>query len=94
MRVVLPTLWSRRRIAGAEAHQMNRAPLATRQPTQCELRFQSLFDAGRFYAFPCDAAGNVDMDSLSDMARQNYLYARTAIGLEFSYPAVVIRAEH
>ena len=56
---------------------MNRHPFVADQPTHCELRFQSLVDAGRFYAFPCDATGNVDMDSLSDRARENYLYART-----------------
>jgi len=53
-----------------------------------ELRFQSLFDEGRAYAFPCDAAGHVDMDALSDRARQNYLYARAVVGRELAVPAV------
>jgi hypothetical protein len=53
-----------------------------------ELRFQSLFDEGRAYAFPCDAAGRVDLDSLSGHARLNYFYARTVIGREFAMPAV------
>ena len=53
-----------------------------------ELRFQSLFNGGRAYVFPCDATGHVDMDALSAMARENYLYARTVIGREFSFPAV------
>jgi hypothetical protein len=53
-----------------------------------ELRFQSLFDAGRAYAFECDAAGHVDLDALSARAKLNYLYARTAIGREFSCPEV------
>jgi len=35
-----------------------------------ELRFQSLFNAGRGLAFPCDAEGHVDLDGLSDMARK------------------------
>jgi hypothetical protein len=73
---------------------MSRHPLIASQPIHCELRFQSLFDADRFYAFPCDAVGNVDMDSLSDTARQNYFYARAVIGREFSHPAVVIAAGH
>jgi len=73
---------------------MKPSPLITCQPAHCELRFQSLFDAGRFYAFPCDARGNVDMDSLSDKARENYLYARAVIGREFSYPAVTVSAGH
>ena len=53
-----------------------------------ELRFRSLFDEGRDYAFPCDAKGHVDMDGMSDRARLNYLYARTVIGREVSMPAV------
>jgi hypothetical protein len=53
-----------------------------------ELRFRSLFDDGRGYAFPCDAQGHVDMDALSERARNNYLYARTVVGREFSMPAV------
>jgi hypothetical protein len=52
------------------------------------LRFESLFDAGRAYAFPCDADGRVDMDSLSDRARNSYFYARTVVGREFSMPKV------
>jgi len=53
-----------------------------------ELRFRSLFDQGRGYSFPCDAAGHVDIDALSDRARSNYFFARTVIGREFSVPAV------
>ncbi|HEX6703771.1 MAG TPA: hypothetical protein VF169_03340 [Albitalea sp.] len=60
----------------------------TQQQAGYELRFQSLFDEGRGYAFPCDAQGHVDMDALSDRARLNYLYARTVIGREFAMPAV------
>ena len=51
----------------------------------------SLVEAGRACAFPCDAAGHVDMDALSDTARENYLYARTVVGREFSIPAVISR---
>lgn len=53
-----------------------------------ELRFQSLFDEGRGYAFPCDADGRVDLDTLSATLRTNYLFARTLIGRDFSMPAV------
>jgi hypothetical protein len=56
-----------------------------------ELRFQSLFDAGRAYAFPCDAKGHVDMDRLSDRALTNYLYARTVVGREVLTPSVQVR---
>ncbi len=53
-----------------------------------ELRFQSLFDSGRGYAFPCDPQGEVDLDQLSDRARTNYLYARAMVGKELAVPAV------
>ena len=56
--------------------------------TRFELRFQSLFDSGRGYAFPCDPKGQVDLDQLSDRARNNYLYARAMVGRELSVPAV------
>ena len=53
-----------------------------------ELRFHSLYKPGRGYAFPCDAAGRVDLDGLSDRERDNYLFARALVGGEFSLPAV------
>lgn len=53
-----------------------------------ELRFQSLFHEGRGYAFPCDAAGHVDLDAMSETLRTSYLFARTLIGRDFSVPAV------
>jgi hypothetical protein len=55
---------------------------------QFQLRFQSLFDPGRGYAFPCDGRGQVDLDQLSDKARINYLYARAMVGRELAVPAV------
>jgi hypothetical protein len=39
-------------------------------------------------SFPCDEQGHVAMDSLSDRARENYLYARAVIGREYAYPLV------
>jgi hypothetical protein len=53
-----------------------------------ELRFLSLFDSGRGYAFPCDPRGQVDLDQLSDRSRTNYLYARAVVGRELAVPAV------
>ncbi|WP_310738607.1 hypothetical protein [Ideonella alba] len=53
-----------------------------------ELRFQSLFHQGRAMAFPCDAEGHVDLDALSERARENYLYARAVVGREYAVPAV------
>ena len=56
--------------------------------THYELRFQSLFDSGRGYAFPCDPHGEVDLDHLTERARNNYFYARAMVGRELSVPAV------
>lgn len=68
---------------------MNTSPMTSQQRrAHYELRFRSLFNEGRGYAFPCDSAGSVDIDALSAKARLNYLYARTLIGREFFTPAV------
>lgn len=67
---------------------MNACHDTRRATSGFELRFQSLFNEGRALAFPCDAAGHVDLDALSERARSNYYYARTVIGREFALPAV------
>lgn len=54
-----------------------------------ELRFESLFQAGRALAFPCDAQGGVRLDALSERARQNYLFARAVVGREYASPIVL-----
>jgi hypothetical protein len=59
-----------------------------------ELRFQSLFNQGRGLAFPCDAKGQVDMDAMTDRARNNYLCARTLIGREWATPRLQPAAAH
>jgi hypothetical protein len=56
--------------------------------TRYELRFRSLFNEGRAYAFACDAQGHVDLDSLGARELNSYLYARTFVGREFSMPSV------
>jgi hypothetical protein len=56
-----------------------------------ELRFASLFQEGRGLAFPCDAGGRVNLDSLSQRALNNYLFARVAMGREFAAPQVIPR---
>jgi hypothetical protein len=53
-----------------------------------ELRFDALFAFGRGFSFPCDAAGHVDLDALSDGARNNYLFARATIGRDLAWPRV------
>lgn len=54
-----------------------------------QIRFESLFNAGRALIFPCDAQGHVALDELSDSARHNYLYARAVVGREFAAPTVL-----
>ena len=68
---------------------MNTAPMPLTLSVGYELRFQSLFNEGRALAFPCDSQGRVELDSLSDRARENYLYARAVVGREFATPAVL-----
>lgn len=53
-----------------------------------QLRFRSLFNAGRGFAFPCDPSGQVDLDRMSERARNNYLSVRAMVGRELSVPAV------
>lgn len=57
-------------------------------PSHYELRFQSLFDSGRGFSFPCDSQGQVDLEALGERARESYLYARAVVGRELAVPAV------
>jgi hypothetical protein len=57
-------------------------------PGRFELRFQSLFHAGKALAFPCDARGDVLLDTLSAKAMENYLFARAVVGHEYANPVV------
>lgn len=59
-----------------------------------ELRFHSLFDPGRSFCFPCDSEGHVDLNVLSDQARNNYLYSRAAVGHDLAAPTVQACADH
>ena len=61
---------------------------------QFQLRFQSLFQQGRGFAFPCDSRGQVDLDHMSERARNNYFYARAMIGRELTVPAIETVALH
>jgi hypothetical protein len=58
-----------------------------------ELRFRYLFD-GRGLSFPCDPSGRVDLDALSECARNNYLFARAVVGRDFALPEVVACDAH
>ena len=55
-----------------------------------ELRYRSLSPYRCGFAFPCDANGRVDLDLLSDTARENYLYARAVVGRDLLHPQVLL----
>jgi hypothetical protein len=78
-------------LASAKEPAMNVTVTAT---ATFELRFQSLFDAGRALAFPCDREGRVDLDGLSERARGNYFFARTVVGRDYAPPAVLRSTLH
>lgn len=61
---------------------------------QYRLCFRSLFDSGRGYAFPCDAEGHVNLDGMTERARNNYFFARAMVGRELATPAVERAALH
>ena len=67
---------------------MNTHPMTTQARGQFELRFRSLFDPHRGFAFPCDFEGRVNIDALSDRARINYFYARALVGRDLTTPDV------
>ena len=56
--------------------------------TSFQLSFRSLFNSGRGFAFPCDRRGQVDLDRMSERARNNYFYARAMVGRELAPPTV------
>ena len=51
------------------------------------LRFECL-QGGPGLGFPCDSEGHVDLNQLSEPARNNYLYARAMMGREFAPPVL------
>lgn len=61
---------------------------STQTAARFEIRFQSLFQQGRALAFPCDPTGQVDLDAMTETARNNYLFARGMIGREYAVPFV------
>lgn len=52
------------------------------------LCFLALEDGSEGYAFPCDPAGHVELDSLTERERMDYLYARAVVGREVAPPVI------
>ena len=69
---------------------MNKPATLAAREVHYQLRFMSLFNRGRGYAFPCDAEGHVDIGDLTDRARNNYFYARVVVGDQLSSPVVAV----
>jgi hypothetical protein len=63
------------------AHQSHPGP-------HFELRFHSLFQLGRDFAFPCNEVGHVDFDGMSEKARNNYFLVKSTVGRDFATPRV------
>jgi hypothetical protein len=61
---------------------------AHERPAEFSILFPSLFREGRALAFPCTADGQVVLDSLSERARHNYLFARAMVGKDYGWPRV------
>ena len=78
-----------RRVLAKPEIAMHQATNHSRQVSGYELRFRSLSKPGSGYAFPCDASGTVDLDTLSETGRSHYFFARTLIGSEFCMPKVI-----
>ena len=62
--------------------------ISTPTATGFEIRFQSLFREGRALTFPCDREGHVDLDAISERARDNYLFACATVGREYAVPVI------
>ena len=70
------------------------ASIASPDQGPYELRFRPVFGDRGALAFPCDAGGQVDLDSMTDKTRIAYLYARTVVGREFFMPVVRVAVLH
>ena len=61
---------------------------STQTATGFEIRFQSLFREGRALTFPCNREGLVDLDAMSERARNNYFFACATVGREYARPVI------
>jgi len=75
-------------VASADEHRAAVSP-STAPWLSHQVYFASLFDPGRALSFACDPCGNVQLDELSERARNNYFLARTAVGRDYSFPRII-----
>jgi hypothetical protein len=68
------------------------AALSSAVHARHELRFPSRALRQTCFAFPCDGAGQVCLDTLGEHARADYFYARALVGIDLLRP-VVCRVE-
>jgi hypothetical protein len=52
------------------------------------LHYAALRDSAHAFDFPCDEEGRVDIESLSEEGRNDYLFARAVVGGELAMPIV------
>jgi hypothetical protein len=71
---------------------MNAAASTPHSNGRYALRYESLHQLGRCLLFPCDEAGRIDLDTLPELARINYLAARAMVGRDFAHPVVEAQA--
>jgi hypothetical protein len=64
------------------------SPIGRTRTAGHEVHFRSLTADGVAYVFPCDAAGDVDLDALGDEARNDYFYARAVLRRRFEASVV------
>jgi hypothetical protein len=57
-----------------------------------ELKFDSLYDIGRAFRFPCDALGRIALDALSARQRQSLEQVMDRVGRDLAAPQLVALA--
>ena len=57
-------------------------------PGKPELRFVHRRNREQSLVFPCNAAGQVDLDALDERNRNLYLFARALMGRDYAFPVV------
>lgn len=66
-------------------------PPSAHGPASVELRFAHRRNDRESLAFPCDAAGRVDLDALDERRRNEYLFARALMGRDYAFPVMASR---